>query len=316
MTELFPTKADIEATALRIQPYIHRTPVMHSQLVDEKAGAELFFKCENFQKMGAFKMRGATNAILKLSEEARTKGVSTHSSGNFAQAVALAARLMNIKATIVMPSNAPAVKKAAVIGYGADVIDCEPTLAAREGTLADFVAQSGATPLHPYDDWDVICGQGTAAMELLEEVPNLDIVMTPVGGGGLLAGSALAVQHFGSNQRVIGAEPCGADDAARSFAGKKWVPQENPQTIADGLRTSLGKCGFAVMLAHVEEIFTVEEQEIVAAMKFVWERMKIIIEPSSAVPVAAVLKHPEQFRGKRIGIVVSGGNVDLTALPF
>ncbi len=260
--------------------------------------------------MGAFKMRGASNALLKLSENVRNKGVTTHSSGNFAQAVALSAKLTNTKATIVMPRNAPAVKKRAVLGYGATVIDCESTLESRESTADKVVKETGATLLHPYNCYNVIEGNSTATQELFEQTNQLDAIFAPIGGGGLISGTALAANYF-SSSKVFGGEPVGADDACRSFKSGKLVPVINPNTIADGLRTSLGDKGFGIIKEHVQDIFTVEENEIIDAMKLVWERMKIIIEPSSAVPLAALINQKNQFKNKHIGIIVSGGNVDL-----
>jgi threonine dehydratase len=298
----------------RIQPYIHRTPVLTSQTLDRMSGASLFFKCENFQKMGAFKMRGAANAILCLDPEARQKGVATHSSGNFAQALALSARLLGVKAYIVMPSNSPDVKKAAVRDYGGEIIECEPTLQAREDTLQSVVQRTGATFLHPYNQENVILGQGTAALELLQDVDNLDIIIAPVGGGGLIGGTALAARFFSTRTWVMAAEPLGADDAWRSKEAGHIVPQTNPQTIADGLRTSLGDKTFPLIRDFVEKIIRVGETEIVEAMRLLLERMKIVVEPSGAVPLAAVLKESDLFHGKRVGLILSGGNVDLKAL--
>lgn len=301
-------------THQRISPFIHRTPVLTSAAIDAISGATVFFKCENFQKMGAFKMRGGANAILQLTDEQRAKGVATHSSGNFAQAVALAAQKMGIPAYIVMPSSAPEVKKNAVKGYGGEVIECVPTLAARETTLAAVVARTGATPLHPYNHEDVILGQGTAALELLEDVPNLDYLLAPVGGGGLIAGTALAAHFFSEKTIVIGGEPMGADDAWQSLRAGKIIPQSGPDTIADGLLTSLGDQTFPIIQKYVERIIRVTDEEIVTALRLVLERMKIVIEPSCAVPLAAVLQAPETFSGKRVGIILSGGNVDLKRL--
>jgi threonine dehydratase len=278
------------------------------------SGAQLFFKCENLQKMGAFKMRGAANAILQLNAEARQKGVATHSSGNFAQALALSANMLGVKAYIVMPSNSPAVKKAAVKGYGGEIIECEPTLQAREDTLQKVVEQTGATFIHPFNDENVIMGQGTAALELLEEIPDLDVIISPVGGGGLLGGTALAAHFFSPTTTVIAAEPLGADDAWQSKNAGYIIPQSNPQTIADGLRTSLGDKTFPIIRDLVEDIVRVEEQEIVEALRLLMERMKLVVEPSGAVPLAALLKEKERFAGKRIGIILSGGNVDLKTL--
>ncbi|MGQ1911249.1 pyridoxal-phosphate dependent enzyme [Marinifilum sp. RC60d5] len=310
------TKEILLETHQRIKPFVHRTPIMSSQLINEIAGFEIYFKCENFQKMGAFKMRGATNAILQLSETAKEFGVATHSSGNFAQALALAAKLQGIKAYVVMPSNAPEIKKTAVKGYGGEVIECTPTLEARETTLNDVVNKTGAIFLHPYNNYQVIAGQGTAAMELIEEQDNLDAIFTPVGGGGLLAGTAMAAHYFSPHTNVIAGEPMGADDAWQSFQIGEIVPQTNPQTIADGLLTSLGDKTFPIIKEHVKEIIRVEEEEIIDAMRLIWERMKIIVEPSSAVALAAILKEKEKYQGKKVGIILSGGNVDLGNLPF
>ncbi|MGZ2371486.1 pyridoxal-phosphate dependent enzyme [Ancylomarina sp. YFZ004] len=310
------SKENLLDTHNRIKPYIHNTPVLSSGLINEIAGAQLYFKCENFQKMGAFKMRGALNAVLQLSDEQKKNGVATHSSGNFAQALALSAKLLGIKAYIVMPENAPEVKKKAVKGYGGQVIECEANLEARETTLNKVVAETGATFLHPYNDYQVIEGQGTAAMELIEEHDDLDYIITPVGGGGLLAGTALAAYHFSPKTKVIAGEPLGADDAWQSLEKGELIPQTNPQTIADGLLTSLGDKTFPIIRDYVEKIVRVEEDEIVSAMRLIWERMKLIVEPSSAVALAAILKEKEKYQGKKIGIILSGGNVDLGNLPF
>ena len=299
----------------RIKPYIHNTPVLSSQLINKIVGAELFFKCENFQKMGAFKMRGATNAIMQLSEEQQQKGVVTHSSGNFAQALSLAAKSLGVKATIVMPSNAPQVKIDAVKGYGGIVIACEPTLEARENT-AKRIEKEGATFIHPSNDIDVIIGQGTACKELVEKIPELDYVFTPVGGGGLVAGTALAAHHFGNNCKVIGGEPFEVDDAYRSLESGKIETNTSANTIADGLKTQLGDVNFPIIQKHVDKIIRVTEEEIVAAMRLIWERLKIVCEPSSAVALAVVLKEKEQYQNSKVGIIISGGNVDLSKLPF
>ena len=307
---MIPTKEDLLNARKRIEPYIHQTPVLSSTMINEITGIQLYFKCENFQKMGAFKMRGASNALLKLSPEQRNKGVTTHSSGNFAQAVALSSKLTGTKATIVMPSNAPIIKKNAVLGYGATVIDCEPTLKSREETAQKIVDDTGATLLHPYNCYDVIAGNATATLELLDQTNELNAIFAPIGGGGLISGTALAAYYF-SQVKVYGAEPLGADDAYRSYKSGELIPMINPNTIADGLRTSLGNKGFEIIKKHVIDIFTVEEQDIINAMKLVWERMKIIIEPSSAVPLAALINHKENFNGQKIGIIISGGNVDL-----
>ena len=310
-----PSKNDLIIANERINSYINYTPVLHSSTLNQKLGCNVYFKCENFQKMGAFKMRGASNCLLKMNQNDLRKGVATHSSGNFAQAVALIAKMTNTEAHIVMPSNAPKVKKNSTIGYGANVIDCEPTLKDRELTLKKVINNTGAQPMHPYNDISVIEGNATAAMELLEEIPIIDSIITPVGGGGLVAGTCLAAHYF-SNAKVYGAEPKGADDAYRSFKKGEIIPMENPNTIADGLRTSLGEIGFEIMKEHLEDIFTVSESEIISAMKWVWQKMKIIIEPSSAVPLAGLIKNHNQFKGKSVGIIISGGNVDLGNLPF
>ncbi|NHF58743.1 threonine/serine dehydratase [Flavobacteriaceae bacterium TP-CH-4] len=300
----------------RIKPYIHNTPVLSSRLINKAVGAEVFFKCENFQRAGAYKMRGATNAILRLTDEERGKGVVTHSSGNFAQALSLAAQSLGITAHIVMPTSAPEVKKVGVREYGGKIYECEPTLAARQA-MADQIAQeTGATFLHPSNQLEVILGQGTAAMELLEEHPDLNAIFCPVGGGGLIAGSALAAHYFGTDCKVYGGEPFEADDAYRSLQSGIIESNETTNTIADGLRTTLGDQNFPIIKEYVTEIIRVTEDEIIAAMRMVWERMKIIIEPSSAVTFAALLRERRQFRGLKVGTIISGGNVDLGNLPF
>jgi threonine dehydratase len=313
-SSLIPLPLQMLAAHTRIQPYIHRTPVLTCQTLDEMAGASLFFKCENFQKMGAFKMRGAANAILQLSDEARQRGVATHSSGNFAQAIALSAQMLGIPAFIVMPSNSPEVKKAAVRGYGGEIIECEPTLAARESTLAEVVERTGATFIHPFNDDKVILGQGTVALEFLQDVKDLDLLVAPVGGGGLVGGTALAAHYFSEKTKVWAAEPAGANDAWQSKEAGQIIPQTNPQTIADGLRTSLGDKTWPIIRDYVERIVLVEEAEITAALRLLMERMKIVVEPSGAVALAAVLKEKTALAGKRVGIILSGGNVDLKAL--
>jgi threonine dehydratase len=279
-------------------------------------GTEIFFKCENFQKVGAFKIRGATNAVFSLGDKQASQGVATHSSGNHAAALALAASWRGIKAYVVMPENAPEVKRNAVANYGAEIIFCKPTLDAREEGLADVVDRTGATFIHPYNDYRVISGQGTAALELCEQIPDLDIVMTPVGGGGLLSGTAIAISAISPETYVIAAEPERADDAYRSFHAGRIIPSDNPDTIADGLRTSLGDLTFPIIRRYVKEIVTVSEQGIVKAMRSIWERMKIIVEPSAAVPLGALLTKPIDLSGKRIGVILSGGNVDLANLPW
>jgi threonine dehydratase len=313
---ILPSFSDIQTAHDRIRPFIHRTPVLTSKSINQIVGAELFFKCENFQKVGAFKFRGACNSVLALSDEEAKKGVCTHSSGNHAAALALAARMRGIPAYIVMPENAPEIKKKAVAGYGAQITFCEPTLAARESTLKKVAAETGATEIHPYNYFNVICGQGTAAKELIEETGQLDILMAPVGGGGLLSGTAISAKAMLPDVRVIAAEPAGADDAFRSFQSKTLQPSVNPKTIADGLLTSLGSITFPIIQNEVDQIVTVSEESIIAAMRMIWERMKIIIEPSSAVPLAAILENKVDVKGKKVGIILSGGNVDLGRLPF
>jgi threonine dehydratase len=313
---MIPDLATIEAAAKRIAPYIHHTPVMESSFLNALTGSEIFLKCENFQKVGAFKSRGACNAVFSLSEAELSHGVCTHSSGNHAQALARAAKLRGATAYIVMPETAPAVKVDAVRGYGGIVTFCKPTLAAREETLRQVMEKTGAVEIHPYNDFRIIAGQATAAMELIQSVPDLDIIMAPVGGGGLLSGTALATLYLSPATRVIAGEPNGADDAYRSLRSGQIVPSVNPQTIADGLLTSLGTLTFPIILENVEQILTVSEEAIVRAMKLVWERMKIIIEPSSAVPIAAILENPGIFSGKKTGVILSGGNVNLEKLPW
>jgi len=300
----------------RVKPYIHRTPVLTSELINEMVHANVYFKCENFQKMGAFKMRGAANAILSLSSEEQAKGVVTHSSGNFAQALSLAAKKIGVKAYIVMPKNAPQVKKNAVRTYKGNIIECDSNPIAREEMAAKVQKETGATFIHPSNDDSVIYGQGTATIELLEDYPDLDYIVSPVGGGGLLAGTALATNYFSKHCKVIGGEPKNADDAYRSLLSGKIEHNDEVNTIADGLRTFLGDRNFPIIKKHVEKIIRVEEEEIIEAMKLIWERMKIIIEPSSAVAFAAVLKNKEDFINKKIGVILSGGNVDVGNLPF
>ena len=313
---MIPSLTDIRAAADRIRRHIHRTPVLSCAGIDRLVGARLFFKCENFQKVGAFKIRGATNAVLSLNERAAAAGVATHSSGNHAAALALAARLRGVPAYVVMPDTAPQVKKEAVAGYGAQITFCAPTLEAREAGLARIVADTGAAFIPPYNDERIIAGQATAALELLADIPDLDLILTPVGGGGLVSGTALTVRGLSSPSRVIAAEPKGADDAYRSFRAGRIIPSVNPQTIADGLLTSLGDKTFAIIRDCVDDIVTVEEADIIRAMRLIWERMKIIVEPSAAVPLGALLSRSVDVRGKRVAIILSGGNVDLARLPF
>jgi threonine dehydratase len=311
-----PDLKEIRAAAERIRPYAHRTPVLTCSSLDSMAGAELFFKCENLQKVGAFKFRGAANTVFSLSEEEAARGVATHSSGNHAQALALAARLRGIPAHIVMPENSPKVKVAAVRGYGARVVFCPPTQQDREQTLERVVADTGATFIHPYNNLGIIAGQATCALELLEQASDLDVVVAPVGGGGLLSGTALCCHYLRPRVRVVAGEPKGADDAFRSVRDGRIYPSENPRTVADGLRTSLGTLTFPIIRRYVERIVTVEEESIVTAMRHIWERMKILVEPSAAVPLAAILEGAIATSGKRIGVILSGGNLDLDSLPW
>lgn len=314
--EQAPTLDALRAARQRIAPHIHRTPVMTCASLDRMAGASLFFKCENLQKTGSFKIRGATNAVFSLPDEMARRGVVTHSSGNHAAALARAARERGIPAWIVMPSNAPQAKCRAVEGYGGQITFCEPTIAARESTAKQILDKTGAVLVHPYDNPDIIAGQGTATLELLEEIPDLDVVIAPVSGGGLLSGTAIAAKSLRPQSRVIGAEPANADDAFRSLRAGRVEPLSPAFTIADGLRAGLCERTFAILRARVDEVVLVSEEEIVSAMRHVWERMKLIVEPSSAVAFAVTLKHLPALAGKRIGIIVSGGNVDLERLPF
>jgi threonine dehydratase/serine racemase len=312
------TLADIRAAAARLAPWIHRTPIMTCSTLDRLAGRRLFFKCEQWQKVGAFKFRGAMNAVLRLSEGDAACGVVTHSSGNHAQALALAAQLRGIAAHIVMPRTASPVKRRAVEGYGATVVECEPTLAARETTVAEVQRRTGAVLIPPYNHPDVIAGQGTCVLEMLEDHPDLDAVIAPIGGGGLMAGTAIAARGVKPTIWIFAAEPLGADDAARSKARGELIPQTAPQTVADGLLTSLGDLTWPIVRDEVEAVITVSEEEIVAAMRLSWERAKLLIEPSSAVTVAAVLT--PRFRAlsdlTNVGVILSGGNVNLDQLPW
>ena len=306
-----PTAADIEQAHERIKVYIHRTPVMTSNSLDELAGCQVYFKCENFQKVGAFKARGAMNAVLSLSREERAKGVATHSSGNHAQALARAAKIMGVKAYIVMPRTSPDIKKRGVKSYGGEIFECEPTLASRESTLSDVIKRTGAVEIHPFNNYDVIAGQATAAKELIEEVSDLDFIIAPVGGGGLLSGTALTAKYFSPSTVVIAGEPELADDTYRSLQSGEIEPPSPQTSIADGLLTSLGDKTFPVILEHVKEVITVSDPEIMAAMRLIWERLKIIAEPSGAVPFAALMKNKSEFQNKKVGIIITGGNVDL-----
>ena len=310
------TKQDLINSHNRIKPFIHDTPVLTSNYVNEITGGEVYFKCENFQKMGAFKMRGAANAILKLSDEQKNNGVVTHSSGNHAQAISLAAKKIGIKAYIVMPSNAPKIKKEAVKGYGGELIECESNIEAREAAAKDLVDSKNATFIHPSNNLDVIIGQGTASKELLEQYGSFDHILVPIGGGGLIAGSALAAKFFGDNCSVIGTEPFEVDDAYRSLLSGKIETNITTNTIADGLRTQLGDKNFPIILNEVKEIIRITEDEIIDSMKLIWQRLKIICEPSCSLPLAGVLKNKHKFKGKKIGIVITGGNIDLDNLPL
>lgn len=304
------TKQDIEQAHERIKQYVHRTPVLTSESINTIAGCNIFFKCENFQKVGAFKARGAMNAAIQLLDAQRSKGIATHSSGNHAQAIARAGKILKIPAYIVMPNNAPQIKKEGVKGYGGQIFECEPNLKSRETTLADVISKTGATEIHPFNNYHVMTGQATAGKELFEEVNELNYLLAPVGGGGLLSGTLLAAKYFSPSTKVVAGEPEGADDAYRSMQSGK-IEQSQSNTIADGLLTTLGDKTFPIIKENVERVITVSDAEIVAAMRLIWERMKIIVEPSCAVPFAAVLKDKASFAGKRVGIILSGGNVDL-----
>jgi threonine dehydratase len=311
-----PEFKDVIAAHDRIRQFIHHTPVLTSISINTIFNSEIFFKCENFQKVGAFKFRGATNAVLSLSADKARNGVGTHSSGNHAAALSLAARMKGIPAYIVMPRTAHEIKIKAVKGYGGKITFCEPTLEARESTMDKVIEETKAVFIPPYNHFDIISGQGTCAKELMEEIPDLDIVMAPVGGGGLVSGTAISVKGISPGTKVVAVEPANADDAFRSFNAGKIIPSIHPNTIADGLLTSLGELTFAVIINKVDEIITVNESSIIQAMRMIWERMKIIVEPSGAVPLAALVEGKNVFRSKRIGIILSGGNADLDNLPF
>ena len=311
-----PTLSDIKSTHKRINQFVHRTPVLTSRQLNRIFECELFFKCENFQKVGAFKYRGATNAIRCLNDDEKRSGVVTHSSGNHAAALSLAAKMNAVKARIVMPENAPVVKKNAVAGYGADITFCKPTLQSREETTNIIIGKTGAVLIHPYNNFNVICGQGTAAIELLEDINDLDIVVAPIGGGGLMSGTSTAVKAVNERIKVIGAEPLNANDAWQSFTTGRLVPSNNPKTVADGLLTSLCELTFSIIRKNVDKILTATEDSIIECMLLVWERMKIIIEPSSATVLAVIKENPDIFRGGKTGLIISGGNVDFRKLPF
>jgi threonine dehydratase len=316
VTNIIPGASDLREAVERISPFINKTPVLTSGTLNRSLNSQVFFKCENFQKVGAFKARGATNAVMQLDERVLSGGVATHSSGNHAQALSWAAALRKCKAFIVMPINSSLVKVEAVKGYGGQITFCEPTLDARESMLAKVIQETGATEIHPYNDVRIISGQATAALELLEEIPDLDLIIAPVGGGGLLSGTALAARYFYPHTKIIAAEPEQANDAYLSFMNKKFVPSVNPDTVADGLRTSLGSITFPIILKYVDDIVTVSETSILQAMRYTWERMKIMIETSSAVPIAALLERKIDAGNKRIGVILSGGNVDLDHIPW
>lgn len=300
----------------KIAGFINKTPILTSSSINQMFKCELFFKCENFQKVGAFKYRGATNAVQSLNSSQIKKGVATHSSGNHAQALSLAAKVKGTKAFIVMPNNSKKVKIDAVKGYGAEIIFCEPTLKSREDTLDDVVKETGAYFIHPYNNYNIICGQGTASLELLDEISNLDIVIAPVGGGGLISGTVIGTKGMNMEIKVIGAEPKNADDAYRSFKSGELVPSVAPNTIADGLLTSLGDLNFEIIKSYLDDIYTVSEENIIKALRLIWERMKIVVEPSAAVTLAAIIEHNTYFTDKKVGLILSGGNVDINHLPF
>lgn len=311
-----PTYDDVLAAHERIKPYIHRTPILTSSYLNELTGAELFFKCENFQKAGAFKARGASNAVFSLTEDKAAIGVATHSSGNHALSLSYAAGCRGIPVTVVMPHTAPQAKKDAVIGYGGTIVECEPSTSSREETFSRVVAKSGAEFVHPYNDPRVIAGQGTCSRELVEQVENLDAVIAPIGGGGMVSGTCLTLSNIAPDIKIYAAEPLNADDAARSFRAGHIIADDAPDTVADGLKVPLKDLTWHFVSNHVTDIFTATEQEIIDAMKLIWKRMKIVMEPSSAVPLATILKNKEIFEGKRVGIIITGGNVDLDHLPW
>ncbi|WP_081153876.1 beta-hydroxyaspartate dehydratase BhcB [Cognaticolwellia beringensis] len=311
-----PTYDDVLEAHERIKPYIHETPILTSRFLNELTGAELYFKCENLQKAAAFKVRGACNAVFGLSEEAAKIGVATHSSGNHALSLSYAAGRRGIPVTVVMPRTAPQAKKDAVIGYGGTIIECEPSTTSREAVFADVVAKSGADFVHPYNDPRVIAGQATCSKELASQVKNLDMVVAPIGGGGMISGTCLTLSTIAPNIKIYAAEPLNADDAARSFKAGHIIADDAPDTVADGLKVPLKDLTWHFVKNHVTDILTATEDEIIAAMKLIWLRMKIVVEPSSAVTLAIILKNPNVFKGKRIGVILTGGNVDLDKLPW
>jgi threonine dehydratase len=313
---IIPTYDDMLAAHERIEPYIHRTPVLTSSYMNERTGADLFFKCENFQKAGAFKVRGASNAVFGLSDEQATLGVATHSSGNHALSLSYAAGRRGIPVTVVMPRTAPQAKKDAVIGYGGRIVECEPSTSSREAVFAEVVKETGADFVHPYNDPRVIAGQGTCSKELMEQVEGLDAVIAPIGGGGMISGTCLTLSKLAPHVKIYAAEPANADDAMRSFKAGHIIADDAPQTVADGLKVPLKELTWHFVSNYVSDILTASEEEIIDAMKLTWQRMKIVMEPSCAVPLAVILKNPEVFRGKRVGVIVTGGNVDLDKLPW
>jgi len=313
---ILPDFNNVLDAKLRIEPYIHHTPVLTSSALNEITGNELYFKCENFQRAGAFKFRGASNSVFALDETEAKRGVATHSSGNHAQALALAAKIRGIPAFVVMPENSKKVKVEAVRGYGSEIIFCKPTLSSREETLEKVVQETNAIFIHPYNNPQVIAGQGTAALELINQTPDLDYIIAPVGGGGLLSGTLLTVNSVSGNTKVIGAEPEGADDAKRSLQRGEIVPSVNPNTIADGLLTSLGSITFEIIKKFIYDIITVSDEAIIKAMRLIWERMKIVVEPSSAITLGLLLENKIELKNKKIGLILSGGNVDLDHLPW
>jgi threonine dehydratase len=313
---IIPNFDDVVAAHERIKPYIHRTPILTSTFMNELTGAELFFKCENFQKAGAFKVRGASNAVFGLSDEIAAKGVATHSSGNHALSLSYAAGRRGIPVTVVMPRTAPQAKKDAVIGYGGVIVECDPSTSSREETFARVVAETGAEFVHPYNDPRVIAGQATCSRELLEQVDNLDSVIAPIGGGGMISGTCLTVSNVAPRMKIYAAEPLNADDAARSFRAGHIIADDAPVTVADGLKVPLKELTWHFVNNHVTDVLTATEEEIIDAMKLTWKRMKIVIEPSCAVPLATIIKNRTLFEGKRVGVIITGGNVDLDTLPW
>lgn len=310
------TYSDIKTAHEQIKPHVHRTPVMKSAFLNQQIGCEVFFKCENFQKVGAFKARGACNAVFSLTPEQAARGVVTHSSGNHGAALAWAAGKRGVAATVVVPENAPGPKKRAIEGFGAKIVYCAPTVQARESTTNELIAKHGFELVHPYDDDRVIAGQGTAAKELIEEMGEFDMVMAPTGGGGLLSGTSITAKQLLPKAKVYGGEPKGADDAYRSFTSGVLVTEQTPKTVCDGLRTTLSPRTLAIIKSNVDAIYTAEETTIIRAMRLIWETMKIIVEPSCCPPLAAILENPADFQGKRIGVILTGGNVDLEKLPW